>query len=417
MPIDRCSRAAASALCLSLLLALLAGCSLLPGDEPEAPGERPVAAPADVVEQVRRVLARRAAAVRRGDRDRFLATVVRRRALRVAESTYFANLAQLPLAEFRYAFDPASLVREGDDYWVLVDLHLQLDGYDATPVVTRDRMRLRTVPGGRLRIAATADRAWERRNGVHPAPWEAGPVEVRTGAGVLGIFDAGSVRHAESLVASVQRGIDQVSAVVPYEWSRTVVVYALSDPSFLAHVPALPGGDPDPVAAVAFPVPAGPGDPTIASTRVVFHPRTVAMPGPERDRLVRHELAHVAIGERDDRAPVWLSEGIAEYVSVRPMAPQDRRVAAAAVEAARADRVVLPADRSFNGADSAQHYGLSWWACEYLARSFGETVLFGLLDAAAAGEDVPEVMQRRLALGERELARRGADLLLATYGG
>ncbi len=70
--------------------------------------------------------------------------------------------------------------------------------------------------------------------------------------------------------------------------------------------------------------------------------------------------------------PVWLSEGLAEYVSVRPLPPERRGISQTAVDAARAGFTDLPADQDFNDADSRAHYGESWWACEYVAASYGE---------------------------------------------
>ena len=55
------------------------------------------------------------------------------------------------------------------------------------------------------------------------------PVLARTRPGVLGIFDEKSVAAAEPLMDSVARGIGDVSASVPYDWWRSVVVYALSE--------------------------------------------------------------------------------------------------------------------------------------------------------------------------------------------
>ena len=81
---------------------------------------------------------------------------------------------------------------------------------------------------------------------------------MRSGTGVLGIFDSGSERYAGGVVADVGTGIADVSAQVPYEWEGRVVVYALSDPTFLAGLEDVPGDDPLDLDAVAFPVPAGP---------------------------------------------------------------------------------------------------------------------------------------------------------------
>ena len=68
----------------------------------------------------------------------------------------------------------------------------------------------------------------------------------------------------------------------------------------------------------------------------------------ELARLVRHELTHVALGENDDRVPVWLAEGIAEWVSVQPLPEDQRVVSGAAVAAAQAGDVELAADDEYS---------------------------------------------------------------------
>jgi hypothetical protein len=198
-----------------------------------------------------------------------------------------------------------------------------------------------------------------------------------------------------------------------------VVVYALSDPSYLASIPDLPGGDPRTLDGVAFPVVAEPGKSALASTRFVLHPRLLSRGGQGRARLIRHELTHVALGRRDDHAPVWLSEGLAEYVSVRPLPPERRGVSQTAVDAARAGFTDLPGDADFNDADSRVHYGESWWACEYVAASFGEPTLWSLLDQLddpaldATGRN--DVLRAWIGIGTRQLAERAGKLLLLTF--
>jgi hypothetical protein len=383
-----------------------------------AQSSRPVR---DVVREVRRALDDRAAAVRRHDAVAFRAGLARAPALVQQQRTYLANLRQLPLARFRYVLEPADVVRDGRGYWVGVHLLMQLDGYDARPVSSPDRFRFVPARRGpdRMLLASVGDRGWERRNHVAPQPWDEGPIEVRTGSGVLGVFDARSVAEAPGVLASVQSGIRDVAAEVPYDWSRTVVVYALSDPAYLDGLPNLPGNDPARLDAVAFPVPSGRGD-RLAATRFLLSPAVIGRPGPERDRLVRHELTHVAVGERDDRAPVWLAEGIAEWVSVRPLAPQQRMIPAVAVAAARRGFGGLPDDRTFNDVDSRTHYALSWWACEYLAAHGGPGALWSLLDAldqpdaqGAAGR--ARVLREQTGLDATRLADRAGGLILATY--
>ncbi|MDN4163065.1 peptidase MA family metallohydrolase [Nocardioides abyssi] len=416
-----CARVAVPALLLGLLLGLLPACSLLGDDDPD--GAAPAsagAAPADVVDAVRTALARRAKAVRRGDRRAFAAGLARRSPrVRAQQLTWFDNLAQLPLAELGYSVDRQNVVRDGDAYWVVVEQRMQLAGYDAEPVVTHDRFRFRPAPGGgRMRLTSVTDAAWEAAHDVRPQPWDLGPVEVRGGLGVLAVFDADSVTAASGVISSVERGIADVSAVLPQDWRRTVVVYALSSTAFLGTIDELPGGDPERLDGVAFPVAAGPGRDGSAATRFALHPRVLGRAGPERDRLVRHELVHVALGDRDDDVPVWLSEGIAEYVSVRPVDPADRVVAEAALGRAVAGVDGLPTRASFTAAgdEPVASYGLSWWVCEHVARSFGEEALWTLLDALAEeGADEAEVLRRVLGLTADQLADRASRLMVATF--
>lgn len=418
----------------SLLVIGTAACSedSAPPDPPDpsttsdSGGASAVEIPPDLGRSFTRLLNRRAAALLSGDRVSFAQGLVRSDEGFVAEqAAYFDNLGQLPIGELSFELDPASLVRSEDDYWGVVEVTLQLEGFDRAPVVSMDRYRFSPLGahGRRFGLSSVTDAEWEARNDSFPQPWDTDPVEVRSGVGVLGIFDAGSVQEADALIASVERGISEVAARVPYDWSRSVVVYALSDTDFMFSIEDPPGGHPERLDGVAFPVEASPTGDDVAATRFVLHPRMLDRPRLERDRLVRHELTHVAIGEHDDGAPVWLSEGLAEYVSVRALAPQDRRVADAAIAAAKGGLVTeLPDDETFNGPDSALHYGVAWWACEYLAETFGEVSLWTILDelAGSEGDDGSEIdsdaaLEELIGINSRTLARKAAKLMIATF--
>ncbi|GAB3264538.1 hypothetical protein [Nocardioides dilutus] len=432
------SRSSSGVLVAAALLLATTGCSLF-SDDPDGPDESSSSpsgvtiteAPPDALAGIESALDRRADAVRRGDERRFLAGLANGDqadpGLRDQQRTYFANLSQLPLAAFDYSVDPAGLVRDGEDYWVVVELSLQLDGFDTAPVRSRDRFRF--TPGtepGRYRLASVTDPQWEVDNEVQPQPWDDGEIVAVRDTGVLGIFDSGSVRASAKLLASVQRGIAEVAGVVPSSWTQSVVVYALSNTAFLATLPGLPGGDPTILDGVAFPVFASPdgadgeGGAELVGTRFVLHPRMLDEAGRARDRLVRHELTHVAIGEADDRAPVWLSEGLAEYVSVQSLPPERRTISGAAIDAARAGVTEMPPDDAFNDAGTpgraSANYGIAWFACEYLAASYGEVTLWQLLDALDQEDaDPDEVLLAQLGLNVRTLARKAGKLILTTY--
>lgn len=400
-----------------LALCLVAGGCGLARDGDRSASTRHV--PGPVTAALTRALDARAAAVRRGDASAFLRGLGGSAAFRGQQLTWFDNVTQLPLRRVAFTLEPASLVRDGEGYWAVVDVRWQLDGFDRVPVTTPDRYRWAPARGHphRFLLTSVTDRRWEAQHDVRDQPWDDGPIEVRAGPGVLGIFDAGSVDQAPALIASLESGIASVAAAVPYDWSRSVVVYALSTPTYLDGLQRVPGDDPEALDAVAVPVPAEPGSDDVASTRIVLNPRTLLSAGPGRDRLLRHELTHVAVGTRDDHVPVWLSEGLAEWVSVRPLSPQDRQVPVAAVVAAQAGDRDLPADATFNDDDSDLHYALAWWAVEYLADAYGEDAPWRLLDAMRApGADPTTVLREEFGMTTQQLARRADELLLSDYG-
>ena len=113
---------------------------------------------------------------------------------------------------------------------------------------------------------------------------------------------------------------------------------------------------------------------------------------------------------------MWLSEGLAEYVAVRPLAPEDRRIAAVAAARRRGGVEDLPDDESFNDDDSDAHYGLAWWAVEYLADSYGEDAPWLLLDAMAEpGADPDAVLRDQFGTTTEDLAAQAERLILALY--
>ena len=394
---------------VGLLLAVV-GCGLLAGAE-RAPRPGPV--PRQVAEAVAQTMEARARAVRHDDLAGFLVTVDRgdRRLVR-RQRQLFANLAQLPVAALRYRVDPTSLVRTPGGWSATVEAHLRLAGFDRWPVVTRERVELARDPG-RSAYVVTAVAADARSD---TQPWDTGPVVVRQRPGVLGVFDASSVVHADTVLDSVEAGRAEVASRVPYAWDRHVVVHALSDTRALRAIPDLPGGDADRLDAVSLPV--GQRRDGAASTRLVLHPRMLTASSAARDRLVRHELVHVALGSRDDGAPTWLSEGIAEYVSVQPL-PRSERALARAALAAAADPagLSLPSGTTFNGPGSATNYGVAWWACEVLVDAHGEPVLWRLLEStSAAGEEWPAVLAEVTGLSPDDLAAEAGRRMLAAYG-
>lgn len=420
---QRARRMTGLAAALTLLLApALAGCTGGSVSPTPPDGPRAGVATADVVPLMQQVLRRRARALKRGDEQAFLATVSPSRETFVdRERVYFANLAQLPVDRLSYRVAEDSMVRTEGGYDAVVDVHLQLAGFDALPVVRPARFRFVDDPRGEgLLVASDRDRAWEQRNDVDVAPWDRGAITVVTGSGVLGIFDAESVRVAPDVIGHIEDGIGQVSQLVPYEWNANVVVYALSDTSLLDALDDLPADDPNTLDAVSFPVPVridSDKSAPLAGTRFLLHPRMLGSDPQQLARLIRHELTHVALGSLDDDVPTWLGEGIAEWVSVQPLPASQRLISQAAIDAARAGLADLPDDLDYHDEDQAAHYGVSWWACEAIVDLYGEAMLWRLLDelAATSPSDQADELQQTLQMGSAQVAREAAKRIIATY--
>jgi len=399
---------------LVLLLALpLSGCVGTSASEQErsAPQGEPLPHGVDVARGLDRLLTQRAEAVRQGRPELLMDRLVERPAFRSQQRTWYANLRQLPVQRLGFELQPSSLVRHGQVYTATVTTRLQLRGYDARPVTTERRFRF-VRRHGRFLLASVRDPLWERSHDVRLEPWDTERVEIRDTGSVLGVFDDGSAGRADDVMASVTRGLGQVSTLIPLDWSHRVVVYALSDPGFLDAQPR-PSGQVD---ALTFSLDQAPHG-QVASTRFVLSPELVSMTGPSLDRLVRHELTHVALGDRDDQLPTWLSEGLAEWVSVQALPPADRTVSKAALVAARRGVDHLPDSDTFNGPDAAANYGLSWYACEYLVRRGGDALLWQLVHDLARADDPDARLRRDAGVSADQLAHRAATLLVTTYDG
>ena len=420
------------ALAVVLLLCALVACGGDPDDGsalPEPAGEPAGLSPARVRAQEQRILDQRARAVREQDLGLFLRSVDRRdRALVERQRRYFRNLVQLPLGEFRYrvlrrTWEGVSVPeRWGREVDVpRVRLVMQLDGYDAVPVRRTVGFAFAFRQGRPVIVSETTARGRLLLDGT-PAPWDLVAITAREEDGVLGIFDRHTRASAPTLTAAVRDGIEQVSEGLPFDWDGRVVVYSVQAPKVLATFTDVPGGALEHLGALTFPTYAREGGQRLASARMLVMPSSVDAGQPFLGRITRHELSHVALGARDDGVPVWVSEGVAEYVAARGTPLSDRIIPSAAVDRARSGQEDLPASRDFNNTDQEWHYALSWMACDYIAATDGDARLWELVDAMHNGgegtsdEQQDRVLEQVLGYDGTELARRASARIRNIYG-
>ncbi|MGN7781920.1 peptidase [Mycolicibacterium sp. 22603] len=206
----------------------------------------------------------------------------------------------------------------------------------------------------------------------------------RTGA-LRGLGGARSQPLVDRIAAELPDAVDAVTAFWGPDWPREIVVVVTeSDEQFrvLAH------GGPDIAAATT-------------AEGMVFAPGAADMGQAALRIVVRHELFHYAARSATvASAPLWLTEGVADYVA-RPAQPPPP-------DGARLAQLPTDADLQTAGPTRSDAYDRAWWFSRFVAERFGAPVLKALYlracgdghpDAASAvrqtlGTDLDEVVAR-----------------------
>lgn len=417
---------------LALGLGSLAACS--GGDEDDdtgGAGGGSAAARSSVAMSVRqaeqRILARRARAVRTGDRRLFLASVTRRDpAFRHRQNRLFTNLRALPLRRYAVRVTGSAWPQMmSDPRWgparsvPRVETIVQLRGFDRRPEETTGGLVF-AREGGRLRLVSDRDAGGRPFPGSRPAPWDLTRVYPVRSGGVLALFDRRTRPGAPGLVREIRSGARDIDDATPFVWNARVVAYVFADRQVLDSLDSVPGGNIQHLGALTFPVYAAGG--RVAGMRFTLLPSSMRAGGPFLERIIRHELTHVALGQRDDKVPTWLAEGLAEYLSARDLPAPERRIASVAVDMARRGPDTMPASRDFNGPDQDWHYALAWMACDQIASTQGEQRLWELVRALhQGGRGTPDdrqdaVLRRVLGYDSHRLAQLAGRRILRIYG-
>jgi hypothetical protein len=421
----RGSRAAVLVL-LVVVSASLAGCSK--GDDESLLGDGRQTGAVSATE-AQHLLDRRAAALEHDDLDAFLATLDRSNtALLTRQRRYFANIQALPVETLRYTVlqsDWPSGLRAAS--WgphvsvPQVRIATQLAGFDSVPVKRVTGFAFARVDGKPV-IMSELTGAGKQFPSSSPAPWDLVHIHVRTSGTTLQLYDDDTWPEAGEISDVLRRGIADIRSAVPFSWDGRVVVYVFDRKAVLNSFDGVPGGNISHLGAMTFPMYAVLGQPTVAGVRFTLLPSSVRAGQPFLDRITRHELTHVAVGERDDGAPVWFAEGLAEYMGARSIPKDERRIATVAVSRAREGDPEMPSSQTFNGSDQAWNYALAWMACDYIAATQGESRLWELMDALHDGglgttdEQQDPVLERVLGFGSGQLARRAERRILRIYG-
>ena len=336
-----------------------------------------------------RLMQTRTRAVQGRDKAAWMATVDDPRSpFGVGQARMFDNLMALPDEGFTYdAPAPAAPLSAGraravgPGAWVgQTQGHYELAGYDRSPRTFSVAFTFVLRPGG-WRISADSDGVTTRQ------VWDLPGMTVVRGATSLVIGNDSSAR-LRSFRDEADAGVVRVTAVWGPDWSSRVVLLApATEEQFAALLHRTGDKGLDQLAAVTV-------GSTLAGTsaggdRVVINPLTYGDLGPSGRRVVvTHELTHVAARSSTTRAvPLWLSEGLADYVGYSGLDLPRARIAAPFLDRVRtaAARRRLPTDADFDPgrAQIAPAYAAAWLACVRLADRYGQGRLVAFYRAAA----------------------------------
>lgn len=397
---------------LAVLAALAGGCS----------GGAAVTSPrgtatASVDAGARQLLDRRAAAVLRHDSAAFLAGVDPRATRFYAEQRrMFGNLADVPLAAWSYrvvrtgAF-PLPPSADGTRRTAAeVQLRYRLTGYDAQPVVSTAFLTLARRAGYWYVAGDDDGAAGGHRTAVQL--WDQGPVRVVRGAHSL-VLGLGPQAALRGYAADADRAVPEVAHAWGNGWPGKVVIEA---PATLDQMAALLGAPPDGYRDIAAVTTGELGANAQApADRVIINPAAFGgLSDFGRQVVLTHETTHVATRlSTTAHTPLWLSEGIADWVAYRSAGRTPQQVApelAADVAAGRLP-AALPTAADFRPtADHlAQAYEGGWLACRMIADQWSPSTLTAFYRAVAKGGTIDSRTRASLGVSLTEFTARWRD--------
>ena len=255
---------------------------------------------------------------------------------------------------------------------VALQMTVRLRGFDLKPVAASHVLELvRSGRGWR----GVRDRFAQSQ--VMSAPWMMADARVRVSDDVVLLLDGASEEQADRLVRLAKEALAGTRDQVPFDWHDRVVVLAPSSITPLRNegyqveqIKRLGG--------IAVEVDNRAGKPV--GRRVLVVPQMLDESDDALRTLLRHEFAHVAIGERDRALPLWVSEGMAEWSSWDGQL--SFRIATSAVKAAERGIEEMPPDTAFRGTDSGRAYGIAWFALRWLEDEHGDGTPWEVLELA-----------------------------------
>jgi hypothetical protein len=332
--------------------------------------------------QVDVVLAARATAVLKGDLRRFLAAVDPKQPQLVArQRLLFTNLRKFGFTKLTYfAADeresPELTTKYGPGVFTTrVMMRYQLTGLDAKPVQTDLGYTFVRRAGAWILVEDSAIDGELSADG-HRQPWDYQEVAVVRRGKVVVVVDKRELALGRKIAKVSQGSVDAVRRHWPRPWNGAVMVVAMAEPRVMALLWTSGSGSGWTIAAKAVTLydgePIGPKKTTPVSSRIVVNP---AIRKQLDEDLLVHEMTHVATVPIGNNTPIWLVEGLAEYVRCASIEDDPHWTVDPYRKTVRTKFLpgmkVLPGPAEFD-ADGDRSYGQSWWITAYLESKLGE---------------------------------------------
>jgi hypothetical protein len=365
----------------------------------QAPGTLTGTQKANRKRQVNVLLAQRADAVLHGDLNGFLASVdPKQPALVTRQRTLFVNLRKFGFSNLRYFLaeehKTATLTAKygPGTFSTRLMMRYQLTGLDTSPVQTDLGYAFVQRDGQWLIVDDSAIDAKLSKDG-HRQPWDFEEIALVRRGRVVVVVDKAEVALGQKIAQHSEGAIAAVRRHWPRPWSGAVMVVAVPEARVMATEWNTGTGAGWLIAAKA--VTLYDGEPLVTRMTPPVGSRVVVNPSVrkslEQDLLV-HEMTHVATVPIGTLAPVWLIEGLAEYVRCHAIEDDPHWTVDPYRKAVRTKYLpslkVLPGRAEFD-ANSDKSYGQSWWATEYLASKLGLKGLAALYTDLAVHDTSP----------------------------
>lgn len=247
--------------------------------------------------------------------------------------------------------------------------------------------------------------------------WLAGPVQVARSERAMVVT---TPKHSPArFLRFADTAAQTVDVTVP-QWQGRLCLEVAADQAGFRDVAGIPQEQAAAVAAVTT-------TPDGVSTRgaaqhVYVNPKLFgSLSSQGRAIVLAHEAAHVALGAALLQLPLWLSEGIADYVALARSEEPVSRLAAQVLELTRkrgAPRS-LPGDARFDGSDRhiGAWYEAAWLAAKLIADTYGEDALWRFYRQAVKDQGTARAFKDELGTTQADFVRDWRDYLSATAAG